>query len=161
MAATYNTTIDQGADWYINFTYQQPAGTPVNLTGATAALQVRTSPLAKTTVLSLTSAAGGGITITANTGLIACRATAARANSCAEGFRHAPCIDAQHWSSGCNLRALSAAAPLARYPPEQGIGPTRCRRLRGEHRRARLGRPWRKPADRRSTTASCPRLLGG
>ena len=34
MAATYNTTIDQGADWYINFTYQQPAGTPVNLTGA-------------------------------------------------------------------------------------------------------------------------------
>jgi hypothetical protein len=63
MAATYNTTIDQGADWYINFTYQQPAGTPVNLTGATAALQVRTSPLAKTTVLSLTS--GSGITITA------------------------------------------------------------------------------------------------
>jgi hypothetical protein len=78
MAATYNTTIDQGADWYINFTYQNPAGTPVNLTGATAALQVRTSPLAKTTVLSLTSAAGGGITITANTGLIACRATAAQ-----------------------------------------------------------------------------------
>ena len=30
MAVTYNTTIDQGADWYINFTYQQPAGTPVS-----------------------------------------------------------------------------------------------------------------------------------
>jgi hypothetical protein len=23
MAVTYNTTIDQGADWYINFTYEQ------------------------------------------------------------------------------------------------------------------------------------------
>jgi hypothetical protein len=85
MAATYNTTIDQGADWYINFTYQNPAGTPVNLTGATAALQLRTSPLAKTTVLSLTSAAGGGITITANTGLIACRATAAQTTAITNG----------------------------------------------------------------------------
>ena len=25
MAVTYNTTIDQGADWYINFIYKQPA----------------------------------------------------------------------------------------------------------------------------------------
>lgn len=25
MAVTYNTTIDQGADWYINFEYNQPA----------------------------------------------------------------------------------------------------------------------------------------
>jgi hypothetical protein len=85
MAVTYNTTIDQGADWYINFTYQSPAGVPVNLTGATAALQIRTSPLAKTTVLSLTSAAGGGITITANTGLIACRATAAQTTTITNG----------------------------------------------------------------------------
>jgi hypothetical protein len=83
MAATYNTTIDQGADWYINFTYENPAGTPVNLTGATAALQVRTSPLAKTTVLSLTS--GSGITITANTGLIACHATAAQTTTIVNG----------------------------------------------------------------------------
>lgn len=83
MAVTYNTTIDQGADWYINFTYQSPAGVPVNLTGATAALQVRTSPLAKTTVLSLTS--GSGITITANTGLIACRATAAQTTTIVNG----------------------------------------------------------------------------
>ena len=75
MAVTYNTTIDQGADWFINFTYENPAGTPVNLTGATAALQIRTSPLAKTAVLTLTSAVGGGITITPLTGLIACQAT--------------------------------------------------------------------------------------
>jgi hypothetical protein len=85
MAVTYNTTIDQGADWFINFTYQNPNGTPINLTGATAALQIRTSPLARTAVLTLTSAAGGGITITANTGLIACRATAAQTTAITNG----------------------------------------------------------------------------
>jgi hypothetical protein len=85
MAVTYNTTIDQGADWFINFTYENPAGTPVNLTGATAALQIRTSPLAKTAVLTLTSAAGGGITITPLTGLIACRATATQTTAITNG----------------------------------------------------------------------------
>jgi hypothetical protein len=83
MAVTYNTVIDQGADWYINFTYQQPAGTPVNLTGYTAALQLRTSPLASTTVLSLTT--GAGITITGATGLIAVRATAAQTAAITNG----------------------------------------------------------------------------
>jgi hypothetical protein len=85
MAVTYNTTIDQGADWFINFTYENPAGTPVNLTGATAALQIRTSPLAKTAVLTLTSAVGGGITITPLTGLIACRATATQTTAITNG----------------------------------------------------------------------------
>jgi hypothetical protein len=85
MAVTYNTTIDQGADWYINFTYEQPSGTPVNITGYTAALQIRTSPLAKTTVLNLTSAVGGGITITGASGLLACRATAAQTNAITNG----------------------------------------------------------------------------
>jgi hypothetical protein len=74
MAVTYNTTIDQGADWFINFTYENPAGTPVNITGYTAALQIRTSPLAKTAVLTLED--GDGITITGVSGLIACHATA-------------------------------------------------------------------------------------
>ena len=76
MAVTYNTVIDQGADWFINFQYEQPDGTPVNLTGYTAALQVRTSPLAKTAVLTLDTNAG--LTITANTGTIAAHATAAQ-----------------------------------------------------------------------------------
>ena len=74
MAVTYNTTIDQGADWFINFTYENPAGTPVNITGYTAALQIRTSPLARTAVLTLTD--GDGITITGASGLIECHATA-------------------------------------------------------------------------------------
>tara|TARA_R110000868_G_scaffold74293_6_gene214782 strand:+ start:2524 stop:2880 length:357 start_codon:yes stop_codon:yes gene_type:complete len=74
MAVTYNTTIDQGADWYINFTYEQPDGTPVDITNYTAALQIRTSPLARTAVLTLVD--GDGITITGASGLIECHATA-------------------------------------------------------------------------------------
>lgn len=76
MAVTYNTTIDQGADWFINFTYKQPDGTPVNITGYTAALQVRTSPLAAVAVLTLDTDAG--LTITGVTGTIAAHATAAQ-----------------------------------------------------------------------------------
>lgn len=83
MAVTYNTTIDQGADWFINFTYEQPAGTPVNITGYTAALQIRTSPLAKTTVLSLTN--GNGITITGASGLLRCHATATQTAAITNG----------------------------------------------------------------------------
>lgn len=73
-AGTYNTVIDQGADWFINFVYENPDGTPVNITNYTAALQVRTSPLAKTAVLTLTTQ-NGGIVITGNQGKVACHAT--------------------------------------------------------------------------------------
>jgi hypothetical protein len=74
MAVTYNTVIDQGADWYINFVYENPNGTPVNVTSYTAALQIRTSPLAKTAVLTLTTQ-NGGIVVTGNQGKFACHAT--------------------------------------------------------------------------------------
>lgn len=78
MASVYNGVIDQGADWYINFTYEQPDGSPVNLTGYTAKLQLRTSPLAKTAVMTLSTDTGDGIVITGSTGLIACHATATK-----------------------------------------------------------------------------------
>ena len=84
MAVTYNTIIDQGADWFINFTYKNPNGTPINLTGYSAALQVRTSPLAKTAVLTLTSPSDG-IIITALTGLIEVHATAAQTAAITNG----------------------------------------------------------------------------
>lgn len=73
-SANYNTTIDQGADWYINFTYQDSTGTAINLTGYTAALQLRSLPADSIAALSLST--GSGITITAATGLIAVHATA-------------------------------------------------------------------------------------
>ena len=53
MADIYNTTIDQGATWSLIVTYNDPNGDPINLTNATAALQLRTSPLARTAALTL------------------------------------------------------------------------------------------------------------
>lgn len=83
MAVTYNTVIDQGADWFINFTYKQPNGDPVDITGYTAALQIRTSPLARTAVLTLEN--GNGITITGAEGLLEVHATAAQTAAITNG----------------------------------------------------------------------------
>lgn len=150
MAVTYNTTIDQGADWYMTFIYKQPAsitnivgnGTsvtftatngfsagqivsidgvlpsqynlqdvtidsatstsfvvlngatgiyisggiataPVNLSGYTAALQIRSLPSDSTAVLTLTTTSG--ITITAATGQVDVHATAAQTTNIDEG----------------------------------------------------------------------------
>jgi hypothetical protein len=83
MAVQYNVEIDQGADWFLNVTYEQPAGTPVNITGYTSALQLRSLPTDATAVLSL--ATGSGITITGLTGLVAVHATAAQTRAIDEG----------------------------------------------------------------------------
>ena len=85
MAVAYNVVIDQGADWFLNVNYDNPDGTPVNLAGYSSALQVRSLPTSPTAVLSLTSAAGGGITITAQTGLVAIHATADQTRAIDEG----------------------------------------------------------------------------
>jgi hypothetical protein len=153
MAITYDTTIDQGANWYINFIYNQPvtitnivgngttityttdpqafsagqlvsisgvipsqynltnvaitsrtsssftitnpstgtyisggvAYAPVNLSGCTAALQLRSLPNDPTAALTLTTA-NGGIAITALTGTIAVSATATQTRAIDEGY---------------------------------------------------------------------------
>lgn len=84
MAVAYNVVIDQGADWFLNVNYDNPDGTPVNITGYTAALQLRSLPTDPTSVLSLTT--GAGITITGVTGLIAIRATAIQTRAIDEGI---------------------------------------------------------------------------
>ena len=153
MAITYNTTIDQGADWYINFIYNQPAVitditsdgdtvtfyanngftvgqtvsisgvlpnqynfqnvevitantteftvnnpatgvyisggmayAPVNITGDSAELQLRSLPNDPTAVLTLTTVNNGGITITGLTGEIAVHATADQTRVINEGY---------------------------------------------------------------------------
>ena len=83
MAVSYNVTIDQGADWYLDVTYNNPNGTPVNITSYTAALQLRSLPESATAVLSLST--GSGITITGATGLIAITATATQTRAIDEG----------------------------------------------------------------------------
>jgi hypothetical protein len=152
MAISYDTTIDQGANWFINFIYNQPttitnitangttvtvtavnaftagqlvsitgvipsqynftnvaiatrnssqftitnsatgtyisggvAYVPVNLTGCTAALQLRSLPNDPTAALTLTTE-NGGITLTALTGNIAVTATAAQTRAIDEGY---------------------------------------------------------------------------
>lgn len=83
MAVQYIVEIDQGADWFFNVTYENPAGTPVNITSYTAALQLRSLPESTTAVLSL--ATGSGITITGSTGLVAVHATATQTGAIIAG----------------------------------------------------------------------------
>lgn len=80
MAESYNTIIDQGATWSILVTYNDPNGNPINITGCTAALQLRTSPLANTYALSLTTS-NGGIAISGPDGELAISATATQTGS--------------------------------------------------------------------------------
>lgn len=74
MASTYNTVIDQGADWFLNVTWEDVAGEPIDITGYTAALQLRTSPLARTVALNLTTE-NDGLAITGASGLVSIHAT--------------------------------------------------------------------------------------
>ena len=73
-AGVYDIHIDQGADWSLNLTWKDGTGTPVNLTGYTARLQIRKSYDASTTKLSLTSS-GGGIVLGGSGGTVAITAT--------------------------------------------------------------------------------------
>jgi hypothetical protein len=84
MAVAYNTTIDQGANWYLTVTYQNPNGTPINITGYTAALQLRSLPSDAVAVLTLTTQ-NGGIAITGNTGTVNIQATATQTGAIDEG----------------------------------------------------------------------------
>ena len=58
MADNYKISIDQGATYSLALTYKDSAGAAINLTGYTAAMQIRSSYESTTTVLSLTSSAG-------------------------------------------------------------------------------------------------------
>jgi hypothetical protein len=84
MGVAYNTVIDQGADWFFTITYENPNGTPINLTGFTAASQLRSLPNSPSAVLTLTTQ-NGGITITGNTGIVSIRATAIQTGAIDEG----------------------------------------------------------------------------
>jgi hypothetical protein len=82
-AATTNLIIDQGATWNITFTYKNTDGNPINLTGYTAALQLRTSYDAASASLSLTS--GSGIVLGGTAGTIAVTATATQTGALTAG----------------------------------------------------------------------------
>jgi len=58
MAGVYNLTIEQGATLDLALTWKDAAGTPINLTGYTARLQVRPSIDSATTLLTMTTENG-------------------------------------------------------------------------------------------------------
>lgn len=84
-AGIYNATIDQGATWSVTITYENPAGTPVNLTGYTAAMQIRQQYSSDVADLTLTTA-NGGISITGATGKVVVNMTAAQTRDLEEGY---------------------------------------------------------------------------
>ena len=80
--ANYNITAYQGATYKNTLTWTL-AGTAVNLTGYTAAMQVRENPNA-TAVISITS--GSGITLGGTAGTIAINISATTMGSAVPGF---------------------------------------------------------------------------
>lgn len=84
-AGIYNTTIDQGSVWNMTIVYQDPNGTPMNLTGFTAAMQLRQNYNSATPDLTLTTS-NGGLTITGATGTIQVTATAEQTGLLESGF---------------------------------------------------------------------------
>lgn len=83
-AGNYNTVIDQGADWYINFQYEDSNNNPIDLTNYLARMQLRSLPNSPNAVLTLTQ--NDGITITGATGLLEVHATAAQTGNIDTGF---------------------------------------------------------------------------
>lgn len=84
-AGIYNTTIDQGSVWSVVLVYTDSNNTPVNLTGYTAAMQLRQNYNSATADLTLTTA-NGGITIVGATGTITITATAVQTGALDPGF---------------------------------------------------------------------------
>ena len=84
-AGIYNTTIDQGSIWNVTIVYKDSNGNPVNLTGYTAAMQLRQNYNSESADLTLTTA-NGGLTITGATGTIQVSATATQTGNLSAGF---------------------------------------------------------------------------
>lgn len=75
MAGTLNLTLAQGSTWSVTLTYKDANGAAINLTGYSAAMQVRASHDASSAVLSLTS--GAGLTLGGAAGTITISVAAA------------------------------------------------------------------------------------
>ena len=84
-AGIYNTTIDQGSVWTVVLVYTDSNDTPVNLTGYTAAMQLRQNYNSDVADLTLTTA-NGGISIVGATGTITINATAVQTGLLDPGF---------------------------------------------------------------------------
>ena len=84
-AGIYNATIDQGATWSVTVTYEDSAGAPINLTGYTAAMQIRQQYSSDVADLTLTTS-NGGISITGLTGTVVVNITDEQTGALDEGY---------------------------------------------------------------------------
>lgn len=66
-AGIQNVIIDQGSDWFITFIYKNNTGTPIDLGGYNASLQLRTSYDAGSAALSLSTGYLGVKSVTSDT----------------------------------------------------------------------------------------------
>lgn len=69
-AGIYNITIEQGADFSLPLTWRDGSNTIVNVTGYSARMQIRESYESDDTIVSLSSAVDGGITLGGAAGTI-------------------------------------------------------------------------------------------
>ena len=85
IAGIYNITMDQGAQWTLQVQYDNNNGTPFDLTGYTARMQVRPKFGADNAVLTLSSPSSG-IVITPLTGVLNLTATTVQTAAIPGGF---------------------------------------------------------------------------
>lgn len=83
-AGVHNFTIEQGATWSRDLTIKNPDGTPMNLTGFSARMQVRKDVDANTTLVEL-STTNGLITVTPLLGKLTLTLDAASTGSLTKG----------------------------------------------------------------------------
>lgn len=81
--ATYNFVLFQGATWDRTFTWESPPGTPVNLTGCTARLQLRVRDSDPDPPLLELTSQNGGITLGGAAGTVAVVITPAQSSALA------------------------------------------------------------------------------
>lgn len=101
-AAIYNATVDQGATFELSVVYKDQSGTPINLTGFSAALQVRQNYYDTTALVTLTSPSSG-IVITPLTGTVKITMSATQTGALDEGNY---VYDLELYSSGGNVTRL-------------------------------------------------------
>jgi hypothetical protein len=85
IAGIYNITMDQGAQWTLTVQYDNNNGTPFDLTGYTARMQVRPKFGSDNAVLTISSPSSG-IVITPLTGTLNLTATTAQTGDIPGGF---------------------------------------------------------------------------
>jgi hypothetical protein len=109
----------QGKTWRISFRWANPDGTPIDITGWTAKLQVRRSPdLTSASALTLTSNPAAGLTVDGPNGTVTGRASPTQTAAIAAGRYVFEC----EITDGTDTESLTDGAMPITVAPEV-VGP--------------------------------------